>query len=152
MGSGAAVKLKNYTGVDTGWLRKMIAAVKPANVSKFDISFKNSQNGHRGRAYAHGCRYHGTWAPLVVVGLSKNNPKYPYTMATGNGYLDVEVYSEKEAALFVTAHELRHLWQAKVKSGWRVWGSRGQYSERDADAYGLRMLRSYRRGELGLDN
>ena len=29
-----------------------------------------------------------------------------------------------------------------------VWGARGQFSERDADAYALQALRKYRRGEL----
>ncbi len=47
----------------------------------------------------------------------------------------------------VTAHELRHLWQAQHPKGWRVWGSRGQYSERDADAYAIRMLRAWRRSK-----
>lgn len=53
--------------------------------------------------------------------------------------------TRSEAVLFVLAHELRHLRQARVKRGRRVWGARGQFSERDA--YALRALRHWRRGE-----
>ena len=142
------MRLKNYTALDTDWLRKVVAAVKPSNVTKFDISFKNmGGSGHRGVAYTNGCSYHSNNAPLVIVALGK--AKYPYKGPEGKGYLGVTVYNIKEAAVEVIAHELRHLWQAKVKKGWRVWGAKGQFSERDADAYALRMLRAYRRGELG---
>jgi hypothetical protein len=55
--------------------------------------------------------------------------------------------TREEAVLFVLAHEMRHLWQARVRRGRRVWGSRGVLSERDADAYALRALRHWRRGE-----
>jgi len=141
------MKLKNYTEIDGKWLRQMVAAVKPSNVSKFDISFKNCGWGHRGRAYTGGCSYHSSSAPLVIVSLSKK-VRYPYHGTNRGAYLGVVMYSMREAALAITAHELRHLWQAKVKTGWRVWGAKGQFSERDADAYSLQMVRRYRRGEL----
>jgi hypothetical protein len=141
------MKMRNYTPLDDAWLRKVIAAVKPANVTNFDISFKNcGYKGHRGRAYTKGCSYHGSWAPLVIVSLGKAT--YPYKTTSRGAYLGVELYSLAEAAVFITAHELRHLWQGKIKKRWRVWGSKGQYSERDADAYALQMVRRYRRGEL----
>jgi hypothetical protein len=54
-------------------------------------------------------------------------------------------YNRTEALVHLLAHELRHLWQAKVKRGYRVWGARGQFSERDADAYAIQMLRRWRR-------
>jgi len=61
------------------------------------------------------------------------------------GYLPMEFYNRVEALVAITAHELRHLWQAQHPKGWRVWGARGQFSERDADAYALHMLRLWRR-------
>lgn len=143
------MKLKNYTPLDTAWLRAAISAVKPANVTKFDISFKNSGWGNKGRAYWNGCSYHHSNAPLITIGLCAKT-KFPYHTVRGKGYLGVSLYTIKEVALFIAAHELRHLWQSKVKTGWRVWGARGQFSERDADAYALQMLRRYRRGELGV--
>lgn len=142
------MKLKNYTALETDWLRQAIAAVKPSNVTKFDISVKNSSWGNKGRAYWDGCAYHSTSAPLVTVGLCKAT-KFPYCTVKGKGYLGVPLYTLREVALFIIAHELRHLWQSKVKKGWRVWGAKGQFSERDADAYALQMVRRYRRGELG---
>jgi hypothetical protein len=57
------------------------------------------------------------------------------------------IFNAEEALVYVMAHELRHLWQALHPKGYRVWGARGQMSERDTDAYGLRMLRAWRRGE-----
>lgn len=143
------MRLKNYTALDTDWLRKVVAAVKPSNVSKFDISFKNyGQAAHRGRAYWAGCSYHSSSAPLVVVALGKTC-KYPYTTHDVGGYIGFTVYTIQEASVLIISHELRHLWQAKVKKGWRVWGAKGQFSERDADAYAIQMVRRYRRGELG---
>ena len=59
----------------------------------------------------------------------------------------VVTYNRKELFIHILAHELRHIWQAKHKRGWRVWGSRGQFSERDADAYAIHKVREYRRNE-----
>ena len=141
------MRLKNYTPLDTAWLRQAIAAVKPGNVSNFDISIKNSSNGNKGRAYWAGCSYHSTNAPLVTVGLNAKT-KYPYRTSSKGGYIGLTLYTMQEVALFIIAHELRHLWQAKVKRGWRVYGARGQFSERDADAYAIHKVREFRRGEL----
>ena len=141
------MRLKNYTPLDTEWLRTAVREVKPANVTRFDISIKNSSNGNKGKAYRNGCSYHATAAPLVTIGLNMKT-RFPYCTFKGSGYLGVSLYTIKEIALFIIAHELRHLWQAKVKHGWRVWGARGQFSERDADAYALQAVRKYRRGEL----
>jgi hypothetical protein len=63
--------------------------------------------------------------------------------------LDVRAFSNIEAVVFLVAHELRHVWQGRIKKGRRVWGARGQYSERDADAYALRVLRRWRRETNG---
>ena len=84
---------------------------------------------------------------------------YPVKAADGHAAIfseDVRPYSkgylprpwladQVEALVYLAAHELRHLWQARVPRGHRVWGSRGQYSERDADAYAIRQLRAWRR-------
>ncbi|OGA72887.1 MAG: hypothetical protein A3G81_22525 [Betaproteobacteria bacterium RIFCSPLOWO2_12_FULL_65_14] len=63
------------------------------------------------------------------------------------GYLPMVIGSRMEALVVLIAHELRHLWQAKHTRG-KVYGARGRFSERDADAYALRMLRRFRRGEF----
>jgi hypothetical protein len=67
------------------------------------------------------------------------------------GYINCLLLSREEAVILVMAHELRHLWQmnhytrgSQGKEG-RVWGSKGQYSNRDADAYAIRKIREWRR-------
>jgi len=141
------MKLKNYTDIPDETIRAIIRAVKPADVSGFDISIKNCRGAYRGMAYSEGCAYHATAAPLVIVSIGKDD-KYPIVVPEHGAYLPMVFYSRLEALLTVTAHELRHLWQAKHPRGWRVWGARGQFSERDADTYALKMLRAYRRGEI----
>lgn len=143
------MKLENYTNLDSEWLRAVIRAVKPAKCSGFDIAFKNCGSGHRGRAYTKGCSFSGRFDPYIIVALDKKE-RYPYKTTSQGAYLGVVLYDLEEAAIFITAHEFRHLWQRWVPKGYRVWGSRGQYSERDADAYALQMIRRYRRGALGI--
>lgn len=72
-------------------------------------------------------------------------PRGPRESRGGAHLPDPWVADRTEALVFVAAHELRHLWQAIVPRGRRVWGARGQYSERDCDAYALKMLRAWRR-------
>ena len=70
------------------------------------------------------------------------------------GYLDYLVLSKEELIVGVMADELRHIWQTKRKpiSEW-VYGSRKETGakskkfgiERDADYYGLRKVREYRK-------
>ena len=61
------------------------------------------------------------------------------------GYLASAEYAQEEAIVHLVAHELRHLWQANVPKGQRIWGARGRFSERDADAYAIRKVRHWRR-------
>jgi hypothetical protein len=70
---------------------------------------------------------------------------YDYNKSTG-GYIDNLILSREEALVHILAHEFRHLWQKNHpgKRG-KVWGARGQYSDRDADAYAIRKTRQWRR-------
>lgn len=139
------MRLTNYTKFPTERLKEIIRFVKPSNVTKFDISFKNSSNGMKGKAYTQGCSYHDRCCPLVTIGVAVRPPRYPNVTDFGKGYLRSVQFTLEEDVVHLVAHELRHLWQAKVPRGWRVWGARGQYSERDADAYAIRMTRAWRR-------
>jgi hypothetical protein len=65
---------------------------------------------------------------------------------TGNGgYINTLLLSWDEACIHILAHEFRHYWQKthRTRRG-KVWGSRGQYSNRDADAYAVRKVREWR--------
>ncbi|MFB1500801.1 hypothetical protein [Thiocapsa sp. N5-Cardenillas] len=128
---------------------------------------KNDGEGWlHGWAYPYGTGYHvrnGKRPPLVVIHVPKWYgatdkrcrsdaqhvclPRRKASKARQEclGYLPRDCWTQHERLVHVIAHELRHLWQGRVKRGHRVWGARGQFSERDADAYGIRLTRAWRR-------
>jgi hypothetical protein len=142
------MRLKNHTDISDEWIRACIRAVRPAGISNFDVRVSNLKGwGCVGRAYSEGSAYHDRADPFIVVRLAPVKTFRRYSYPAHGGYLPHTWGSRKEALLFVIAHELRHLWQANHSRG-KVWGAKGRYSERDADAFALSMLRRYRRGEL----
>lgn len=94
------------------------------------------------------------WYSRKHVGISKayierrnrenkeRGKHYDWTKSTG-GYINHMLLSREEALVHILAHELRHLWQKNhPRKRGRVWGARGQYSDRDADAYAIRKTRN----------
>ena len=136
------MKLKNTSKISRQEIRKAINFVRPSGISNFDIWVKKGVD-FCGRAYYHGCAFGNHFRPYVVV---RTNLKlvYPRVYEREGGYLRITVYSNAEALVFIVAHELRHLWQAR-HVGWRYYGSKGRFSERDADCYALHKLREWRR-------
>jgi hypothetical protein len=167
------MRLKNYTNISDDKVREIIQFVKPSSIANFDVRISNSEKDiFRGRAYSEGSPYHDTTNPFIVVRVTKDESAFPYFVRyesytrtkfkinpqsgkfesvsynTGTGgYINHILLSREEVIVHVVAHELRHLWQAKVKRGYRVWGARGQFSDRDADAYAIRKTRKWRRRE-----
>lgn len=140
------MRLKNHTDIPDATIRALIRAVRPAGISRFDVRVSNlGGRGCAGTAYAQGSGYHATASPFIVVRVARTDAMARQRVIPNRpGYLPHVIGSRIEALIFVLAHELRHLWQAKHRRG-RVWGARGQFSERDADAYAIRMVRAYRR-------
>lgn len=165
------MRLKNYTNISDEKIRRIIKFVRPNGISNFDMKIGNSQSGiGGGRAYCYGSPTHDRVVPFVIVNVTKNEHAFPYFIryksqrrsklklnpqsgklesisynsGTG-GYIDHILLSREEAVVDIIAHELRHLWQVRVKRGYRVWGARGQLSERDADAFAIRKTREWRR-------
>lgn len=138
--------VENYTKIDTALLREMIRFCKPGDVANFDITFKNSSNGFKGMAYWSGCPYHNHPNPLITVGIGAG-VKFPMIANNflGRGYIPHLVLDREERIVDIIAHELRHFWQKKHPKGFRVWGARGRFSERDADAYAIRKVREWRK-------
>ena len=134
------MRIVNATPLDTEWLKAMTLAVVPSGVTRYDVTFRVARGGG-----ARGLAHPGYREVLVKL---EPDCRYPHRWGASGGYLGMIVYSVYEAAVYVTAHELRHLWQHKHPKGYRVWGARGRYSERDADAYAIQQVRRYRRGEL----
>lgn len=125
---------------------EVVRFVRPNGISNFDVEVKNSEKPFAGRAYWNGCSYHNrTSCPLVVIRIgSKKTFPFHVPREKGTGYLEMDFYTQLEALVGVMAHELRHLWQKNHSRG-LVWGARGRFSERDADAYALNRLRAWRR-------
>lgn len=138
------MRIKNYTKIEATLIREVVAFVRPPGVAGFDLTIKNSSNGDKGYAYSAGCYWHDRLCPLVTIGIDPRS-KYPRRIDCGRGYLPSIHFSAEDMLVHLIAHELRHLWQARVPRGRRVWGARGQFSERDADAYAIRMTRAWRR-------
>lgn len=143
------MRLKNYTDIDSDFIRDVIRAVRPAGISNFDVRVSNTDHKRgAGTAYYGGSGYHDRACPFVVVRVAKTEAKArDLGLWRSGAYLKYAVGSRREVLVAIMAHELRHLWQANHTRG-KVWGSKGRFSERDADAYALQMLRRYRRGEL----
>lgn len=129
------MRLKNTTDIPDALVREVIRFVKPPGCGGVTVKLKNSQSDYAGSAW-------GRRLVIVRIGGAK---RFPVRRAARDGYLSFWVFNRIEALVAVMAHELRHVWQAYHPRGWRVWGARGQFSERDADAYALRTLRAWRR-------
>ena len=142
------MRLKNATDIPDDVVRDIIRFVKPSGVSGFDVRVGVAGDGAvmKGKAYTRGSGYHDSAAPFINLYLGDvRYPRKPGPAVRSN-YLPSPYFASKlEALVFLAAHELRHLWQARIPRGRRVWGARGQFSERDADAYAIRMLRAWRR-------
>lgn len=145
-----ARRWRNYTDLPDEWCRAVYEAVLPSGLSAHDVEIKNNDGGGRGMAYTKGSGYHTTARPFVVVSIPKTEKRARIIREGRGGYLPMAQGSRREAYVFLMAHELRHLWQAKAKGRPRgmVYGAKGKFSERDADAYALRALRRFRREEL----
>jgi hypothetical protein len=132
------MKLKNTSGIADDLIREMVKFCRPSGIANFEITVKHTHHGGSGRAYPSQSRV------LINAPHSKSRLR---PVAERGGYLPMPVMTGEEKLLWLLAHELRHLWQQRVPSGRRVWGARGKFSERDADAYALRALRHWRRGQ-----
>ena len=138
------MRLQNSTNIPDSVLRALIADVCPPGVTNVRFKFQNVDYGGRGRG--------GSGHVLVKVPRTERLARrlWHQDPKTRGAYLPMAVGSRMEVLVMILAHELRHCWQTIHRRGWRVWGSRGMMSERDADAWGLKMLRKFRRGELSI--
>jgi len=144
---------KNSTNISGDYLHEIATFVLPAKVksSRMDIVVRNS------RSYSAHWREVFGGRDRVVLSIGDNgtstmkfpvfidrDPSYTGKHRSG-GYLDCLLITREEMVVNIMAHEFRHAWQSIKRRGYRVWGARGQYSERDADAYAIKMTRKWRR-------
>jgi len=136
------MKIKNTNKIyNTDKIREFIKLVKPSGISNFAVTIQNTRDNHfYGKAFCS-----GKWLGLRI-GKCKL-PAITYK-PKNSGYLKIQLFTQDEILIYVLAHELRHLWQAKHKRGYRYYNAKSQFSERDCDCYALHKLRQFRRGEL----
>jgi hypothetical protein len=153
----ATCRIVNYTDFDNELVRRIIRFVRPPNISNFKVTLYNSDPdcwcGITSLRKALSCDGSSAARPAKDVSVKIYVPRgaghaAPFTKPRhwllGGGYLPAVQFSAEEVLVHLLAHELRHIWQARVPRGRRVWGARGQFSERDADAYAIRRLRAWR--------
>lgn len=136
--AGSPYLKSNTTNVPDAVIEAMIAACTPPGTKPHPVHIRTASTSYGASGtYTHHKR--------VSVTLGSIDRRYVQDGRDGAGYLSgIVIGSRGESLLFVLAHELRHAWQSSHLQG-KVWGSRGRYSERDADAWALHMLRRARR-------
>jgi len=137
------MKIKNKSFFTEEEIREVVRFVKPQNVSRFSVKVRECRGGYSGW-FCHSWGNNGRMEPEVIASVSRSI-SFPHHRKMHGAYLSFDLYNLKEILVMLLAHELRHFWQFKIPKGWRVWRAKGQYSERDADAYALHKVREWRR-------
>jgi hypothetical protein len=86
----------------------------------------------------------GQYSEWYVTRYYQNIRDQEKVISSG-GYINHFILSREEELIHVLSHEFRHFWQKNHpgRRG-RVWGARGQFSDKDADAYAIRKTREWR--------
>lgn len=163
--------LWNTTDFTEYQIAEMLTSALPGAVPNFDLTVSNRHaDRYRGTCYPYGCSLRDDPdKPLIIARVTADESAFPLwtvdapTAETDQergrrrlaaesgrrvrrrGYIRMLLRNREECLLYILAHELKHLKQRDIKSGW-IWGSRGKrYSERDADAFAIRVVRAWRR-------
>ena len=136
-------RIANDSDFPTSFVRAAFNFCLPAGVTKIDVVFlepvATGTGESSGQCWLNGVERNNFQRPFIYVAVSKADrfPSPPQRTAWKEGYLPEPYFaSREEMAIYILAHELRHVWQ------WRVHGG---ISERDACAYGIHILRRWRR-------
>ena len=137
-------RIVNDSDFPTSFVRAAFDFYLPAGVKKIDVVFlepvATGTGESSGQCWLNGVERNNFQRPFIYVAVSKADrfPSPPQRTAWKEGYLPEPCFaSREEMAIYILAHELRHVWQ------WRLLGG---ISERDACAYGIHILRRWRRG------
>lgn len=128
------MRLRNTTTFTDEEVRQAIRFARPHGISNFSICMTKSNIGSYGT--------YETLGKQVFVRIGKGS--FPMRREGGGGYLPCLLLNRMELLVHLLAHELRHAWQSRHSKG-KVWGARGRYSERDADAYAICKVRGWRK-------
>lgn len=142
------MKIINQTKYPTKWLKDICNFAKPKkfnNTITIIFRWRKNKFGVSGRFYQ--------TLNKITISLPKKPEQYGKYPRKENhrkrttGYLDCIHLDFEDELVHVVAHELRHAEQFRRPKIHRVYGYiKGQkYSERDADAYGIKKQREYRK-------
>ena len=121
------ISIRNLTALDTAWLEQLVELVKPEGLAgEYTIYFAPDDLPH-GLADPH----------LRLVRVYLGGEQHLQRGLAFTWRNRITCHTMAETAVYLVAHELRHLWQ---------WENGGVPKERDADAYAARALRRARRG------
>jgi hypothetical protein len=136
-------RIANDSDFPTPFVRAAFKFCLPAGVTKIDVVFMEpgatGTGESSGQCWLNGVERNNFQRPFIYVAVSKADrfPSPPQRTAWKEGYLPEPYFaSREEMAIYILAHERRHVWQ------WRLHGG---ISERDACAYGIHILRRWRR-------
>jgi hypothetical protein len=171
------IYLKNTTKYSDTEIAEILEFSMPLGLPDFDATItRRFRDLFKGTCYPFGCRRHkvNPSKPLIIVRTSQKEKYFPYWIERGgtfkktkriatvqrhatffsghkarrHGYISTLLRTAQECLVYVTAHELRHLYQVQNKACW-VYGSKGKRSsERDADAYAIAKVREWRRKNI----
>lgn len=130
------MRLKNSTDIPNDLIREIIRFVKPAGTNNIRVKIWKRFDSYSGR---------GGSGEITIKIAERSKFKFPLVRKAHSAYIGFTTYTYEEVLVYLIAHELRHCWQTEHPKGCRYWGSKGQYSERDASCYGLHMIREWRR-------
>jgi hypothetical protein len=138
-------KLVNYTKFNSDLIREIVRFAKPNGLSGFTVKVHNSWCWH-GRAYC-GQKVAKVFLPKGTTERTRyKHPNVTDHSERKQGYIKSTQFTPVEDMIHLIAHELRHVWQPRNRNRRSVWGARnGRISERDADAYAIRMVRAWRK-------
>jgi hypothetical protein len=136
-------RIANDSDFPTSFVRAAFKFCLPEGVTKIDVVFlepvPTGTGESSGQCWPNGVERNNFQRPSIYVAVSKADrfPSPPQRTAWKEGYLPEPYFaSREEMAVYILAHELRHVWQWRVHRG---------ISERDACAYGIHILRRWRR-------
>ena len=114
-------RIANDSDFPTSFLRAAFNFCLPAGVTKIDVVFlepvATGTGESSGQCWFNGVERNNFQRPFIYVAVSKADrfPSPPQRTAWKEGYLPEPYFaSREEMAIYILAHELRHVWQWRV--------------------------------------
>jgi hypothetical protein len=149
-------RIVNHTDLAELWVRQVVAIVRgefPKLPALESITLRNRSkmtagwtcDGTTGRYYHPQGRLGRIVVTVPTAAVWPEGMERPLYLAVLGRRRPFLLGSRLEAMVAVLGHEMRHHVHANYTRYNRVWGSRGEWPERDAEAYSIHVVRAFRR-------